>query len=508
MTAVSDTEDSRARLRASIYWILIAAGVGGMLGRILAVDSIDRWALQQQRMNDIPQELERRAGEFRERGVPQERIDRELARIRTRLEERARIGRPFLSGNDRSRLCTVRALVEPAMRIPGAPYAIDKVIQEPGWDTIDMVKHDGHLYSSKPPLYPTLLAAQYWVIYKLTGTSLGTHPYTVGRLLIALNNLLPLVLYFWLLSRLAERLGTTDFARVFMMAAAVFGTFLTTFVVSINNHVPAAVCTAVVLYAAVRIWLDGQRGLPVFAVCGALAGLMVASELPSVALAGLMAMALLWKAPRPTLIAFAPAAVIVAAAFFGTNWIAHQSLKPAYSHRTSGDDWYLYEYERQGRTYKSYWHDPVGVDRGEASRPAYAFHVLIGHHGVFSLTPVWLLSVVGLGIWFLRPPEGGLRSVAALIGVVSIVVVAFYLSQPLENRNYGGVASGLRWTFWLAPLWLVAMLPALDAAASRAWLRWTALVLLALSALSVSYPTWNPWTHPWLMVFFQHMGWA
>ena len=35
--------------------------------------------------------------------------------------------------------------------------AIDRVIQVPLWDTIDMVKHDGHLYSSKPPLFPTLL---------------------------------------------------------------------------------------------------------------------------------------------------------------------------------------------------------------------------------------------------------------------------------------------------------------------------------------------------------------
>jgi hypothetical protein len=25
-----------------------------------------------------------------------------------------------------------------------------------------------------------------------------------------------------------------------------------------------------------------------------------------------------------------------------------------------------------------------------------------------------------------------------------------------------------------------------------------ALVLLALSCLSAAYPTWNPWTHPWI----------
>ena len=46
------------------------------------------------------------------------------------------------------------------------PYSINKVLAEPGWDTIDMVKHSlpSHgtggqefLYSSKPPLLPTLM---------------------------------------------------------------------------------------------------------------------------------------------------------------------------------------------------------------------------------------------------------------------------------------------------------------------------------------------------------------
>jgi len=38
---------------------------------------------------------------------------------------------------------------------------------------------------------------------------------------------------------------------MFVMAAAAFGTFLTTFAVTINNHLPAAVCAAVAVYATV-----------------------------------------------------------------------------------------------------------------------------------------------------------------------------------------------------------------------------------------------------------------
>jgi hypothetical protein len=61
--------------------------------------------------------------------------------------------------------------------------------------------------------------------------------------------------------------------------------------------------------------------------------------------------------------------------------------------------------------------------------------------------------------------------------------------------------------FWLIPMWLVAILPAADLAAQRRWSRGLALALLCLSALSASYPTWNPWTHPWLYNFMEYMDW-
>ena len=198
------TVPDNGSLRWSVYMLLLFVSLGAMLGRILAVDAIDKPAGAR---------------------------------------------RPFLSGNDRSRWCTVRALVENDMRVEGAPYAIDQVIQQPGWDTIDMVKHDGHLYSSKPPLLPTLMAAVYWPIYRFGGVSLGTHPYEIGRFMLVLFNLIPLAIYFLLLAALVERFGTTDWGRIFVMATACFATFLTTFVIVINNHLPAAVCALAAVYA-------------------------------------------------------------------------------------------------------------------------------------------------------------------------------------------------------------------------------------------------------------------
>ncbi len=503
-------EATRANLRRSVYAVMICAAVGVMLGRILAVDAVDLRAIEdfriQQRLSQRRAELlpRKEAGE-----ITAERFQSVMRDEEQRFREAFQHKRPFLSANDRSRWMMMRALVEPDMRVPGVPYAIDRVVQEPTWDTIDMVMHGGHLYSSKPPLLPTIMAGSYWLIYQSSGMTLGTHPFVVGRIMLVLWNVLPMAVYFVVVAALIERFGKTDFSRVFMMGAATFGTFLTTFANVLNNHLPAAVCAAIALYALVRIWFDGDRRLITFAVAGVSAALLVASELPGLALAGLISLVLLAVAARQTLLAYVPAAAVIAAGFFGTNWIAHQSLKPPYMHRSGEGEsnWYDYEYERDGRIIESYWRNPGGVDRGERSPAVYALHVLVGHHGIFSLTPIWLATVAGAVLWLGGRDTGKLRWLALILVLASLACLAFYLTRGAVYRNYGGVTSGLRWVFWLAPLWLVLALPAVDRMARNPWLRALALLLLVGSALSASYPTWNPWTHPWLMDWMYWMGW-
>lgn len=240
--AAESTLDARGQLRRSVYWLMIAIGTGMMLGRIFAVDSVNLQKAEENRLNKAADDLKIKRQRLESQGISGEALEKELALSKTKMLELARICRPFLSANDRSRWCTVRALVEDDMRVNGFPYAIDKVIQQPNWDTIDMVKHNGHLYSSKPVLMATLMAGVYWPIYKITGATLGTHPYEICRFMLVLFNVVPLVIYFWLLARLIDRFGTTDWGRIFAMAAAVFATFLSTFAVTINNHLPAAVC--------------------------------------------------------------------------------------------------------------------------------------------------------------------------------------------------------------------------------------------------------------------------
>lgn len=510
--------ESRARTRHGVYAILAAVVLGGLLGRIGAVTSVDKIALEKRIVADAITKAVAA-------GIT---VDEQA--IRRRVEEGKRLMRPFLSANDRSRWLTMRALVE------RGTFAIDGFVAEPGWDTIDAVAHPDEtgrlrLYSSKPPLLAVMAAGPYWLLHRLTGWTLGDHPFEMGRILMVVYGLIPLGLLFHFTVRVIDRLGTTDWGRIYAVALITGGTLLTTFAVVLTNHLPAAACTAASLWLGLRIAGDGVRSWRTFAGAGLTAALAAAFELPALAWLVVVLTMLAVVDRRRTTLAAMPAAALVAFAFFTTNWLAHGDFVPPYGHRGGGqavaieppgatwnpDNWYDYQLPlANDRTLTSYWRSPGGIDRGESSSLAYAFHVLIGHHGIFSLTPAWLLVIPGL---FLLAAAGGGGSpldagatfrhrLAAGIAAVSMAVIVFYLTRPQLDRNYGGMSSGFRWAFWLAPLWVAAVVPAVDRLAASRCGRGFALILLALSALSVAFPTWNPWTLPWLHQWLIHAGWG
>ncbi|MDO4584768.1 MAG: hypothetical protein Q4D62_11770 [Planctomycetia bacterium] len=498
--------EKNTSLRKSVYAILIMASLGLILGRIFAVDTVALRGLEKDRRAQIPKKLAEKEQRLQKSGVPEAVIQEELAKTEKALEKNATLCFPFFSANDRSRWCTIRALVEPDMRVAGAPYAIDIVRMEKGWDTIDMVKHDEHYYSSKPPLFPTMLAGLYWLIYHGTGLSLAANPHLVVKILLCCVNIPLMALFLGAVAGLAERLGRGDWSRIFVVAVASFGTFLSTFCVTLNNHLPAVTCVAGVLWLMVT--MVQERDYPAWKVflAGLLAAFAVVNELPALSFLAAIGAGLFlytfswesWKKPAVVLFFYGVGILGVAIPFFVTNYVAHDSLRPPYMHRSEGDNWYEYTYIAQnGQVRQSYWQNPQGIDKGEPSIARYAFHVLLGHHGIFSLTPVWILAMGGLGIGLVKG-DSTMRSLAWMILALTLVVLLFYIFRPLADRNYGGVCCGFRWAFWLIPMWLCTMLPMLEWVEEKRWRRGVALVLLMFSALSAAFPIWNPWSQPWL----------
>ncbi|MCA9131549.1 MAG: hypothetical protein KDA45_00270 [Planctomycetales bacterium] len=495
---------------------------------------------------------------------------------------------PFHSANDRSRWCTIAALA-----VTGS-YEIDEVleIRDPKsrrrtWYSIDLVRHRGadgkqHYYSSKPPLLPTLYTGVYLGIRALTGSTLMNDPFFVVRTLLVVVNLLPLLAFWWLLVQCIQREPLSAWAAIVSSLFVAWGTYLSTFVSTLNNHLPAAIAVGLSLWCVQQIALQRDRRWRWFLLAGLSTSFGAANELPALSWLAAVGALLLVVDARRTLLGYVPALLPVALAFFGTNYLAHGEFNPAYAHRSVGEKLFSFETEsglpleqlpldlvieqmrqhgieassqavlrpaRRAGVYEfwdaerehrvalrrdkepaggrvnvyawgdwydypgSYWTSDrkQGVDKGEPNVLRYIFHSLIGHHGIFSLTPFWLLSLLGgVVVWRQRTTLNVLVEhrllLTAAIAATSLVAIGFYLGRPLEDRNYGGVSSGFRWAFWLTPLWIWLALQGLQVVQAR-WARRLVEVLLGISVFSACFPWDNPWTSPWLMQYGQYLGW-
>jgi hypothetical protein len=394
---------------------------------------------------------------------------------------------PLYSANDRSRWCTVWSLVE------RGTFAIDEIIRQPGWDTIDKVRYHGHFYSSKPPLLPVLTAGIYRGLKQTAGLDLLSATHETVHAVLLIVNWFPWIVALVLLAALVERYGRSDWSRLFVLIAAAFGTFLTTFLTTFNNHTVAATSVVFALYPALGILLEDRRGGWRFALAGFWGAFAVCNELPACAFGAALFFMLVRKAPRQTLAVFVPAALVPLGAFFYTNWLCTGGLMPFYaSFGAAANDYYKYVFEG----IPSYWMNPSAIDRGESSAAVYFLHCTIGHHGIFSLSPIFLLTAAGW-VTLRRNRSAPLAGVSLLGLVMTAWLLAFYLLQT-KSYNYGGVTSGLRWSFWLIPLWLLGLVPVLDAFGNYRPVRIASALALGVSVFSASFPHHNPWQQPWL----------
>ena len=499
---------------------------------------------------------------------------------------------PFMGANDRSRWATIQAIGD------HDTYEIDDVIASSGGiyrNTIDKVQHLGadgrpHYYSSKPALLPTILGYVYRGLKAATGLELADSPLRVVRLVLLLFNGGCWFFFLWLLASTLERIQARDWTRYFIVAVAGFATYLSTFTVTLNNHLPAATSAMLLVYCLVHI-VNRNGTIMRHSLAGLAAGFLAANELPALSLAGLAGLASLYASWQKCLFGFLPGFMIVVAAFFATNYAAHNDWRPPYAHRGDGaqlgevagdfganlkagaipeqlkgqiesaglsairsvkqvdwpvrngrivnrwvvtdfegrkitlvqpdgeslvrvhawDNWYDFEGSywtaKQNRaTEKQNGETRAGIDDGQADSAIYSFHMLFGHHGIISLTPIWLLGFGGM-VALLLQSKFQLRWLGVIAVVVTAVVLGFYIFgvSPMD-RNYGGQTCAFRWALWLAPLWLIGMIPIVDWLGLRTSGRALCLILLGISAISALYASENPWVHPWLYEVWDSTG--
>lgn len=383
-------------------------------------------------------------------------------------------------------------------RPTGSPPRVGDLLYFPLFPTIDMVKLGENYYSSKPPLLPTLLAGIVWTVEKVTGVDFRTNPWTIIRTTLVIAQVIPLMIFIWVMGRYIRGVTALGWVHAFCAAAAALGTYLTPWVVTLNNHVPAAFTALFALYAAVRIWYDGCRAWHWFVLAGFFATFTAALELPAALLAAAILLALFIADGRRTLLFAAGPALVPVIAFLATNYLATGQWMPVYA-----------EFGKPGGGYDypgSYWNNPSGMDALREPNSVYLMHVLVGHHGFFLLTPIFVLSLLGILGQFSR--RAASRPLLGLfVPAATAIVVCFYTFYTSESKNYGGTAQGPRWLFWLIPLWLT-MLPAGVEMLSRWRLtRGVCYLLLFVSVLSAGFALRQPWGASWAHLLFRQIGW-
>ena len=181
----------------------------------------------------------------------------------------SKVDRPFIEqreavtgmhcANDRSRWAAVVSLVHQGT------WQIDDVDRLRGpngnWGTIDKVYHidrsgEEHFYSSKPPLYILFISSQYWVLNRVFGVDMLANPLWAIKGLVFCNQVLLFGLFLWLYLQICQRFVKQRSVLICLGLTAGFGTFLSTFAVSLNNHLPAAVCVLATIALMIRIECD------------------------------------------------------------------------------------------------------------------------------------------------------------------------------------------------------------------------------------------------------------
>jgi hypothetical protein len=332
------------------------------------------------------------------------------------------------NANTGSRYATIESLVD------HGTFHIDKSRYV---RTIDKYKVGDNYISSKPPTLPAFGAAVYWVYQELTGKTIARHEGDVVRTVSFWTGGVCHILFLIFFYRLSRLLFKRQLAVIVAMAGASFAYLGVGYATHINNHSTAAALAVCGLYFAVRIRLGRDVRAWHWPLSGLVLGILPAVDLPGLAITGAVFIYLLTHDRKKTLLWFLPGLLPGVVAHFALTYYISGSFKPFY-------------FNRELKTFKEfYFRKAGGIDGLYEPKPTYAFNVLFGHHGLFSMTPLYLF-----GLWELVRSIKTRRLLAESL-VILASVLAFLGFFIMRTHNYGGWAVGMRHLVPIMPLLLL-----------------------------------------------------
>jgi hypothetical protein len=385
------------------------------------------------------------------------------------------------TANPSSRLATVDSLVH------RHSFSIDesRYIYTP-----DKVKVGNHFISSKMPLWSVAAAGGYGILHAITGWTFDTHEKSVLMFMTILTGLIPqllLLLYFY---RMLLVWTTRESARIFGFACMAFSWIGLGYATGINNHTPAATAVFIAFFYAWHIRHHRQHSRWTWLLAGLLTGLAPTLELWSVLFSAAFFLYVVQRDMKKAILVFIPAACLCPLINALFTWISTGSVLPVYLQKE------LYFYEG------SYWLRMTGIDALREPKIIYFFHMLLGHHGYFSMTPVLIL-----GAWELIRSLHRRHPRFAEAMVIGIPTLLCMLALGIRTRNYGGICFGFRWLILTMPLMLLFVAAWLERIQS-CWWRVVFLILFVIGCLHTGDALRGTWRFSMWHQYFEQAGWG
>jgi hypothetical protein len=257
------------------------------------------------------------------------------------------------------------------------------------------------------------------------------------------------------------------------------------------------------LYCLFRILDEPETGKWWYLGCTLFASWAAINENPAIAYLVLLMAILIAKRPRQALQFALPVVIIMLSAYFLTTYLSTGRFKP---YSLNWDKTTLYNYPG------NVWQVPRGIDAQFEPKWWYALNLTIGHHGLLSLTPIFIFSVWGmLRQKRLTAAEGFGQSYRIVNQLGLFLLVSITLLYIFATHNYGGGCQGPRWLIWLTPFLLISLPPVIHRHFHARSFRFFAWAALLISIYSIGYAlVKGPWGHErdsWLQWAFRYAGW-
>ncbi|MDI6806511.1 MAG: hypothetical protein QMD14_01700 [Candidatus Aenigmarchaeota archaeon] len=330
------------------------------------------------------------------------------------------------SWNDASRMATIESLVE------RGNFIIDNSTYN--W-TGDKVYINGHFYSDKLPVLSFLASGPYFLLKK-NGLSFKDNENVVYRTLTLLFSGIPALIALLFFEKSLKLIEVRKKVRNKLLLGLGFATLLLPWSIVFNNHVITGAFLFIAFYLLLKSRICRLSFANIF-VAGLLASLAIAIDMiVGIVFFFCFLLYINLSFQRKYMLFYLLATIPFLFLHSILNYQVSRTPIPV----TFYPEYFFYE----GSEWKLKQLSGF-AEHSFSSLVTYAFHSLIGFHGLFSFSPILLIFPFAL----LRYKKIKiLKKEVILLSVAIIVTLSFFI---LRTNNYGGFSYGIRWFVPLIP---------------------------------------------------------